>query len=80
MGLEENGLYPGKGVEPGATARKTTVTVILHSSADIAGGEKQTWSCEVDYCDWCSRHQADTKKKGKSTRERCLPFSHYSLQ
>ena len=33
------------------------------SSADITGGEEQTWSCEVSYCDWRSHHQADTTKK-----------------
>ena len=63
VGLEENELYPGKGVEPGATARKTAVTAILDSSADIAGGEEQTWSCEVDSCDWRSHRQADTRKQ-----------------
>ena len=55
-GLEENGIYSGKGVESGATARKTAVTMILDSSADIAGGE-------VNSCDWRSHRQADTRKK-----------------
>ena len=59
------------GVEPGVMARKTGVPAILNSSADIAGGEEQAWSCEVESCDWRSRHQAVTKKKGNSTP----PFS-----
>ena len=41
-------ITPLWALEPGATARKTAVTAILNSSADIAGGEEQTWSCEVD--------------------------------
>ena len=63
MGLEENELHPGRVAEPGAMARKAVVRAILDSSADNAGGEEQTWVCEVDSCTWRSRHQSDTTKK-----------------
>ena len=55
VGLKENKICPGKGA--------AVMTANLDYSADIAGEVEQAWSCEVNSCDWSSRHQADTTEQ-----------------